>query len=142
MAKRSSEIVSKNMSHIRSTDTTIERQMRSALLKLGYRFRKNYSKLPGKPDIVMVKEKIAVFCDSDFWHGKNWKRLQKRLVTNTKYWVLKIERNRSRDRRVSKKIRDLGWKVFRFWESDIKKNINQCVRKISTEIEKSNSYSY
>lgn len=129
------------MSRIRSLDTKIELVMRSALRKLGYQCRKNYAKLPGKPDIVFTKEKIAIFCDSDFWHGRNWKTLKKRLVTNSNYWIPKIERNRKRDRKTSKEITLMGWEVLRLWESDIKKNVDDCTNKICALVEeKRNGY--
>lgn len=129
--KRPREIVSKNMSKIRSSDTEIERMVRSSLWKLGYRYRKNYSKLPGKPDIVFVRERVAVFCDSDFWHGRDWSTLKKRLRTNPEYWIPKIERNRNRDKKVSQELALMDWTVIRLWESDIKKDLDSCVQRIA-----------
>lgn len=133
--KRPKDVVSRNMSQIRSTDTKIECMVRSNLWKRGYRYRKNYSKLPGKPDIAILKEKIAVFCDSDFWHGRDWRNLKKRLRTNPEYWIPKIERNRARDRKVNKEITSRGWIVMRFWEKEILKDVDSCVQKIVNTIE-------
>ena len=96
---RDSETVSKNMRSIHSKDTSIELQLRKALWHKGYRYRKNYKALPGAPDIVLTKYKIAIFCDSEFFHGKDWEILKLRLEKgkNPDYWIKKIERNRSRD---------------------------------------------
>ena len=90
----------KNMQHIKSKDTTIEVALRRALWKKGYRYRKNYKKLPGKPDIVLTKYKIAIFCDSEFFHGKDWKIKKSKLLNskNSEYWISKIEKNMKRDR--------------------------------------------
>jgi len=96
---RDPEIVSKNMSRIHNKDTSIELQLRNALWHKGYHYRKNYKALPGSPDIVLTKYKIAIFCDSEFFHGKDWEILKLRLEKgkNPDYWIKKIERNRSRD---------------------------------------------
>ena len=84
----------KNMKNIRSKDTSIELKLRKELWRCGYRYRKNYTELPGKPDIVLTKYKIAIFCDSEFFHGKDWEVLKPRLEkgNNSKYWVAKISR--------------------------------------------------
>ena len=89
----------KNMQHIRSQNTKIEVILRKALWKKEYRYRKNYKDLPGKPDIVLAKYKIAIFCDSEFFHGKDWEVLKPTLErgNNSSFWVSKISRNRERD---------------------------------------------
>lgn len=89
----------KNMQHIRSNDTKIEVLLRKALWEKGYRYRKNYKDLPGKPDIVLTKYKIAIFCDGEFFHGKDWEVLKPRLEksNNSEFWISKISRNRERD---------------------------------------------
>lgn len=122
----------RNMQHIRSRDSEIEVILRRALWKAGFRFRKNWPGLPGKPDIVITKEKIAIFCDSEFFHGKDWESLKPRLQngTNADYWVPKITRNMERDREVDRQLRALGWTPVRFWGKDIKKNVEECVRTI------------
>lgn len=96
----------KNMRNIRSKDTSIEVKLRKALWHKGYRYRKNYKKLDGKPDIVITKYKIAIFCDSEFFHGKDWEVLKPRLrnSNNSEYWVNKISRNMQRDDIVNKKL--------------------------------------
>lgn len=133
---RDAKLVSKNMKKIRSKDTSIEVRLRKALWHKGYRYRKNYSKLPGKPDIVLTKYKIAVFCDSEFFHGKDWEVLKARLETgnNPEYWIKKIERNRNRDMENDKKLLFLGWNVIHFWGKEILSNTDECVRVIEEAI--------
>ena len=132
MDNLTSEQRRKNMQHIRSKDTKIEGLLRKALWKKGYRFRKNYKELPGKPDIVFTKYKIAIFCDGEFFHGKDWEVLKPRLEksNNSEYWISKISRNKERDDEINKKLLFLGWTVIRFWGNDIKKNTDECIRVI------------
>lgn len=122
----------KNMKNIKSKDTSIEKKLRKALWHKGYRYRKNYKKLPGNPDIVLTKYKIAVFCDGEFFHGKDWEILKPRLEkgSNSEFWISKISRNRERDDKVNKKLLFEGWTVIRFWGDDIKKNVEECVKVI------------
>ena len=98
MDKLTPEQRSLTMSHIRSKDTKIERILRNALWHKGYRYRKNYKQLPGSPDIAITKYKIAIFCDSEFFHGYNWEIKKQKLGQNKEYWIKKIERNMARDR--------------------------------------------
>lgn len=113
----------KNMQHIKSNNTKIELLLRKELWKKGYRYRKNYKELPGKPDIALTKYKIAIFCDGEFFHGKDWEALKLRLEksTNSEFWINKIARNRKRDDEINKKLYSMGWIVLRFWGNDIKK---------------------
>ena len=126
----------KNMQNIRSKDTSIEKILRKALWEKGYRYRKNCKKLPGKPDIAITKYKIAIFCDSEFFHGKDWEILKPRLEkgNNSDYWMRKISRNRERDDEVNKQLLFQGWTVIRFWGNDIKKNIDECIQAIEDAI--------
>lgn len=126
----------KNMSHIKSQDTSIEVRLRKALWRKGYRYRKNYKQLPGKPDIAILKYKIAIFCDSEFFHGKDWEVLKPRLQKgdNADYWVPKIQRNLERDDEINKKLLFLGWTVVRFWGKDITKNTEECVKVIEETV--------
>ena len=119
----------KNMQSIRSKDTKIEILLRKALWHRGIRYRKNFSKIPGKPDIAITKYKIAVFCDSEFFHGKDWEKLRPRLQksNNGDFWIRKIERNRERDKEVNQQLEIMGWTVVRFWGSEIKKSIDDCI---------------
>ena len=125
----------RNMQAIRSKDTTIELRMRKALWQRGVRYRKNYKKLVGKPDIAITKYRIAVFCDSDYWHGYDWENRNQRIKSNRDYWVPKIERNMKRDREVTAALQDEGWLVLRFWEWQIRKQLDECVEEVLQSIE-------
>ena len=119
-----------NMSHIRSKDTSIEIKLRKALWAKGYRYRKNYSKLPGHPDIAITKYRTVIFCDSEFFHGKDWEVLRPRLEQgkNPDYWIRKIERNRKRDAETDRELLALGWTVIHFWGHDILDDTDSCVK--------------
>lgn len=120
----------KSMANIRSNNTSIEVLLRKALWQKGIRYRKNAKALPGKPDIAITKYKIAIFCDGELWHGKNWETRKKTIKTNRDYWIPKIERNILRDNINEKELENLGWIVLRFWGKDIKKNLQDCVNEI------------
>ena len=126
----------KNMQRIRSKDTRIEVILRKALWQKGYRYRKNCKDIPGKPDIALTKYKIAIFCDGEFFHGKDWEVLKPRLEksNNAEYWVSKISRNRERDAEVDKKLFAEGWTVIRFWGKDILKHTDECVKVVEETI--------
>ncbi len=126
----------KNMQHIKAKDTSIEVKLRKSLWNKGYRYRKNYDRLPGKPDIVLTKYKIAIFCDSEFFHGKDWEVLKPRLEkgSNSQYWISKISRNRERDDEINKRLLFEGWTVIRFWGKEITQNADECVRVIEEAI--------
>jgi DNA mismatch endonuclease (patch repair protein) len=123
-----------NMSCIRSQNTKIELALRKTLWHEGIRYRKNYAELPGKPDIAITKYKIAIFCDGEFWHGKDWPEKKERIHSNRDYWIPKIEKNMRRDREINIQLLALGWRVIRFWEKDIRKQLDQCVMVIKDEI--------
>ncbi len=130
MDRLSKEQRHKAMSNIRSKDTSIEIKLRKELWKRGYRYRKNYSKLPGKPDIALTKHRIAIFCDSDFFHGKDWYTvLRPRLLkgSNPEFWEKKILRNMERDKENNLALLNMGWIVIRFWGSEIQKNVESCI---------------
>lgn len=126
----------KNMQHIRGKDTMIEVILRKALWARGYRYRKNYKRIPGSPDIVLTKYKIAIFCDGEFFHGKDWEVLKPRLEksNNSEFWIKKISRNLERDDEINKKLLSMGWTVIRFWGNEIKKNTDECIRVIEETI--------
>lgn len=124
----------KNMQAIKSKDTSIELLLRKALWQEGIRYRKNYKKLPGKPDIAITKYKIAVFCDSDFWHGYDWENRNQRIKSNRDYWIPKIERNMRRDKEVTTQLQEAGWVVLRFWEWQIRKHLGECVDEVKNAI--------
>ena len=133
---RDAEIVSKNMKSILSRDTSIELCLRKALWKKGYRYRKNYKKLPGTPDIVLTRYKISIFCDSEFFHGKDWEFLKLRLErgNNPEYWINKIQRNIQRDLEKDHDLQYLGWTVIHFWGKDILSHTDDCIQVIEEAI--------
>lgn len=122
----------KNMQNIRSTGTTPERLIMRELKKRKIYFASHAPSITGKPDIVFRRKKIAVFIDSDFWHG----HLKRCIMpqTNIKYWKGKIERNRQRDKTVNRNLRKDGWTVIRLWEYDVKNRFDKCIRKILDEL--------
>nr|WP_314897912.1 very short patch repair endonuclease [uncultured Flavobacterium sp.] len=125
---------SKTMSAIRSTNTKAEVRLAKALWHLGYRYRKNNKSIFGTPDLTLKKLKIAIFVDSEFFHGKDWETQKDRVKTNPEYWQKKIERNIQRDLEVSNYLESQNWKVLRFWSVEIEKNLEDCVAKIQSEI--------
>ncbi|MDR1654924.1 MAG: very short patch repair endonuclease [Treponema sp.] len=124
----------KCMSHVKSNDTSIEVLLRKALWHEGIRYRKNVKTLPGKPDIAITKYKIAIFCDGELWHGKDWETKKETIKTNRNYWIPKIERNMARDIENEKKLESMGWIVIRFWGKEIEKNLMNCVNEIMETI--------
>ncbi|GMO53075.1 MAG: very short patch repair endonuclease [Treponemataceae bacterium] len=124
----------KCMSHIKSKDTSVEISLRKALWHEGIRYRKNVKTLPGKPDIAITKYRIAVFCDGELWHGKDWEIRKETIKTNRDYWISKIERNMARDIANERKLKNMGWTVIRFWGKEIKNNLNDCVNEIKEAI--------
>lgn len=125
---------SKNMSAIRSTNTKDEVRLAKALWHLGYRYRKNNRTVFGTPDLTFKKLKIAIFVDSEFFHGKDWETQKDRIKTNTEFWQKKIERNRQRDVEVNNYLQSQNWKVIRFWSHEIQKNLQDCIALIQQEI--------
>lgn len=127
---------SRTMRAIRSMNTSSEMILRKELFKRGVRFRVHYDKLPGKPDIVIMRSKVAVFCDGEFWHGKDWNIKKDKIKKNRDYWVPKIEKNIIRDRQIKKTLELNGWLVLRFWEKDIKNNLGKVADEIISNLEK------
>jgi DNA mismatch endonuclease Vsr len=121
---------SKIMGKIRGKDTKIELALRHALWHHGVHYRKNYKNLPGSPDIALTKYKIAIFCDSDFWHGFEWDRRKCQIHSNRDYWIKKIERNIERDKEVNEALVALGWLPLHFWEHSINKSLDTCIAEI------------
>lgn len=120
------EQISYNMKRVKSKDTKIELLLRKELWNRKLRYRKNYKELPGKPDIVFLREKIAVFCDSEFWHGYDWVNRREDIKTNREFWIAKIERNRQKDIEVTRELELLGYAVIRFWGNEIKHDCKSC----------------
>ena len=116
----------KNMKAVRNKDSDIELLLRKELWKRGLRYRKNVNDVFGHPDIVFIGKKVAVFCDSEFWHGYNWEERRKDIKSNRDFWIPKIERNIERDIEVNEQLKSMGWTVLRFWGRDIKKHCADC----------------
>ena len=125
------------MGKIKSRNTKPELKLKKALWKLGFRYRKNVTKLPGSPDIVFFKKKLAIFVDGEFWHGYNWNEKKARIKTNRDFWIPKIERNMQRDNHNNQLLNDSGWCVMRFWEHEIKKNFEECLCRIISHLKDS-----
>ena len=119
----------KNMQAIRNRNTKMEVALCKAIWALGYRYRKNNNTVFGKPDITFKKFKIAIFVDSEYFHGKNWEIDKHRIQTNRDFWWEKIEKNIARDLVVNKQLKKDGWRILRFWSKDVEKMLI-CIRKI------------
>lgn len=126
---------SKIMRAIKSKNTKAEVLLAKALWRRGNRYRKHDKSIIGTPDLSFKKYKVAIFVDSDFFHGKDWETLKLRLSTNKDFWHKKIERNMERDQQVNEHLNALGWTVLRFWSSDVKKKLSLIVREIERAIE-------
>lgn len=138
--QRDPKVTSRIMSSIRSTNNRVEKKLRLELFRRGFRYRKNVVTLPGKPDIVFARAKVVVFVDGDYWHGRilseNGVRGLRRLfkTPNKAYWIAKIVGNAARDKRVTNQLRDDGWIVLRFWESDLRGDLERCVKKLERAV--------
>ena len=115
MDKLTKEQRSKNMKAVKNKDSKIELLLRKALRQRGFGYRKNYRALEGTPDIVLTKYKIAIFCDSEFWHGFDWEHKKLEIKSNREFWYKKIEGNIARDKFVTETLSKQGWTVVRFW---------------------------
>jgi DNA mismatch endonuclease Vsr len=126
----------RNMQANKSKGTRPEQLLAKELWRLGYRYRKNFQSVIGKPDIAFPRLKIAIFVDGEFWHGKNWANKKKTISSNREYWIPKIERNIARDQEVKYQLEKNGWVVLRFWSKEVLSGISECVRQISESIER------
>jgi DNA mismatch endonuclease Vsr len=127
MSSKTPEQISYNMHQVKCKDSVIETVLRKELWQRGLRYRKNDKSVLGKPDIVFKGKKVAVFCDSEFWHGYDWDNRKSEIKSNRDFWIHKIERNRGRDVEVTVGLQSEGWTVLRFWGKEIKKNAAACV---------------
>lgn len=134
MDKLTKEQRRKNMQAVKSKDSKIEIALRKALRGKGYGYRKNYGELTGKPDIVLTKHKIAIFCDSEFWHGYDWENKKNEIKSNREFWINKIESNIRRDIEVNMILKQEGWIVLRFWGKQIEKDLDYCIKIIEDTI--------
>lgn len=125
---KTKEQISYNMSRVRSSGSVIERTLGKALWAAGIRYRKQYRKVPGKPDFALVSKKIAIFCDSSFWHGRGFPEAAENFKTNRDFWLAKIQRNIARDEQVVLMLEELGWIVLRFWDDEILRKTDDCVQ--------------
>ena len=128
--KRDEATVSYTMSRIRGKDTSIEVKLRKALYEKGCRYRCNSKYIFGHPDISFKGVKVVVFCDSEFWHGKDFEENEKKIQSNRDYWIPKIKRNIERDKEVNEKLTQEGYLIFRYWGGEIQKNLGKCVTEI------------
>ena len=124
--QKNKEQISYNMQQVKNKDSKIELMLRKELWQRGLRYRKNANHIYGHPDIVFIGKRIAVFVDSEFWHGYNWEERKKDFKSHQEFWIPKIERNIQRDTEVTSKLESDGWIVLRFWGNDIKKNHSKC----------------
>ncbi len=124
------------MEKIRSNNTSPEIVLQKALRKEGIKFKRNYRKLYGTPDIVLSDKRIAIFVDGEFWHGYHWEEKKKKIKANRTYWIPKIEKNIVRDKNNSKKLWQECWKVIRFWQQQIIKDTPKCIKKIKMAVKK------
>jgi DNA mismatch endonuclease Vsr len=134
MDKLTAEQRRKNMQAVRASGSKIETALAKALFAQGLRYRKNDRTVFGKPDLTFKIYKLAVFVDSEFWHGKNWETRKLDHKSNQEFWLTKIESNIERDNEVNEKLLAEGWKVLRFWGKDITKNLDKCINKIQKTI--------
>lgn len=126
MDRHTAEQRHRNMQAVKNKDTDIELALRRELWSRGMRYRKNAKDVTGKPDIVFKRKRIAVFCDSEFWHGYDWENKKYEIKSRQEFWFPKIERNMQRDREVTQALQDDGWIVLRFWGKEIKSDIKTC----------------
>lgn len=124
--KKTKEQITFNMKQVRNKDSKIEIALRKELWNRGLRYQKNVTSIFGKPDLVFKGKKVAVFCDSEFWHGYNWDERKKDFKSHREFWIPKIERNMERDKEVTAELQRQGWTVLRFWGKEIKKNVCGC----------------
>lgn len=121
---------SKIMGKIRGKNTKPELAFRKALWASGYRYRIDYKKLIGKPDIALKKYKTVIFIDGEFWHGFNWEERKGKIKTNREFWIPKIERNIQRDNEVNTELKRFGYTVFRFWQKEVDQDLESCLKKV------------
>jgi len=138
MDRITSEQRKKNMQAVKSSGSMIERILAKTLWHKGYRYRKNDKTVFGKPDLTFKKKRIAIFVDSEFWHGKDWDSKKHEIKSNQEFWYSKIERNIERDKEVTEFLVKNGWTVLRFWGNDILKNLDSCIRRIEGVINEKN----
>lgn len=128
--------IRKRMSKVRLKNGKAETVLAKRLWHEGYRYRRNYKKLPGSPDIALTTYRVAVFVDGEFWHGENWKERKAKLKYNREYWIEKIEENMARDKRVDGQLQEMGWTTVHFWEKQVLKHTDECLQAVLELLEK------
>lgn len=131
---KTKEQISYNMQRVKSKDSKIELLLRKALWNNGFRYRKNVKNIFGHPDIAFIGKKVAIFIDSEFWHGYDWDNRKHDFKSHQEFWIPKIERNIARDNEVTAFLINNGWVVIRFWGREIKNNLQKCVCQIEATI--------
>ena len=131
--------ISKRMANVHLKAGKAETTLAKELWKKGFRYRKNYRKLPGSPDIAILKYRIAVFVDGAFWHGYDWENRKSKIKNNREYWIEKIEENIERDERNNQLLVEMGWIPIHFWEREINKNLENCVKSLEKLIDQNSS---
>lgn len=137
MDKLTPEQRKKNMQAVKNKGSAIEIKFAKSLWSNGLRYRKNDTSVFGKPDFTFKKLKIAIFVDSEFWHGKDWEIKKYEFKSKQDFWIPKIERNIQRDIEVNLKLQEGGWTIFRFWGKEINKNLEDCINKVINKIDES-----
>lgn len=132
---KTTDAVSKRMKILSHKTSKTESILAKALWHKGYRYRLNYKNLPGTPDIVLIKYKIAIFVDGEFWHGKDFENQKEKIKSNKEYWIEKIQENINRDRKNDSILQQMGWIPLHFWSEDISKNVNYCISEIEEYID-------
>ena len=140
MSKKTPEQITKNMKAVKCKGSKIEVMLMKELWSRGLRYRKNVKTVFGKPDIAFIGKKVAVFCDSEFWHGYNWDVRKEVIKSNRAFWIKKIEGNMKRDAAVNEILQKQGWTVLRFWGKDIQRRLAVCLNEIEKAIEKNKNY--
>lgn len=130
--------IRKRMSKVRLKNGKAETILAKRLWHEGYRYRRNYKKLPGSPDIALTTYRVAVFVDGEFWHGENWEERKAKLKHNREYWIEKIEENMARDKRVDGQLQEMGWTTVHFWEKQVLKHTDECLQVVLELLEKKN----
>lgn len=128
----------RNMQAVKNKDTSIELLLRKELWSRGLRYRKNVKTVFGRPDVAFIGKKVAVFCDSEFWHGYDWEKKQNEIKSRREFWIPKIERNIQRDKQVNDYLQEHGWIVLRFWGRELKRDIGACADQIEKVLKERN----
>lgn len=124
------EATSRRMANVKLKGGADEEALAKALWHKGYRYWRNYKKLPGSPDIALQKHHVAIFIDGEFWHGYDWENRKIKLKRNRDYWIAKIEENIARDERVNQQLQGMGWSVIHFWSKEVKKDLDNCILRV------------